>query len=186
MPRWPFLLPPLAVSTSTSTSPSRSRDSSLSIGAESPSCRPSPSSCRHGRAIPRRCAAPSVTLYSPSRHPSPHNWLSVHRRRAHAVPCRRGAIAPSLAVKEPSRHCRRGSIAPSICPDGCRVASPHSAALYLPVPLIAALPFVSLVRPAGYRVSSLLTPPPPICWHLRLSSHRCLLSHPSQASGPAV
>jgi hypothetical protein len=132
MPRWPLLLPPPAVS----TSPSRLRHSSSSIVVESPSRRPSPSSCR--RAVHRRSAAPSITINSPSRRPSPPIAvvLLVHRRRARAVPCRRGAVvrrpsllrsrrAPSLAVEEPSRHplpsrsrraipCRRGAVAPSI------------------------------------------------------------------------
>jgi hypothetical protein len=65
-------------------------------------------------------------------------------------------------------------------PDGCRVASPHSAAFHLPVPLIAASPFVPLVRPAGCRVSSLLTPPPPIC---RLSAPPPLIA-PSPLIAP--
>ena len=73
------------------------------------------------------------------------------------------------------------------CRAGCRVASPHAAASHLPAPLIAASPFVPLVRPAGCHVSSLLTLPHPICQRPRLSSlsrHR-LLSRPSQASHPA-
>ena len=68
-----------------------------------------------------------------------------------------------LTIKEPfavstddSGHSSRPSQASR--PDGCRVASLHSAAFHLPVPLIAASPFVPLVRPAGCRVSSLLTP----------------------------
>jgi hypothetical protein len=53
----------------------------------------------------------------------------------------------------------------------------------MPVPLIAAIAFRAS-RPSG--VSSLLTPPPPICQRLRLSSRRCLLlSRPSRASRPA-
>jgi hypothetical protein len=115
--------------------------------------------------------------------------LSVHRRRAHAVPRRRGSIAPSLAVEEPLRHplpsrsrvstddsghSSRPSQASRL--DGCRVASPHSAAFHLPAPLIAASPFEPLVHPAGCHVSLLLTTPPPICRCLRLSSRRRLLS----------
>ena len=87
MPRWPLLLPPPAVSTS--TSPSRSRGSSSSIIVDSLSCRPSPSSCRRCRAVPRCCAAPSITLYLPSRRSSPPIAA---------------ALTPSLAVEEPSRR----------------------------------------------------------------------------------
>jgi hypothetical protein len=132
MPRWPLLLPRPAVS----TSPSRSRRSSLSVVVESPSRRPSLSSCR--RAVHRRSAAPSITVNLPSRRPSLPIAvvLSVHRLRARAVPCRQGANArhpspsrsrraPSLTVVEPSRHplpsrsrcavpCHRGAVAPSI------------------------------------------------------------------------
>ena len=115
MTHWPLLLPPPAVL----TSPSRSRRSSLSIFVKSPSRCSSPSSCR--RAIHRRSAASSITVHSPSCCPSLPIAvvLSVHRRRARAVPRRRGAVAPSLTVvEEPSRrpspsrsrravHCRR-------------------------------------------------------------------------------
>ena len=127
MPRWPLLLPPPAVLTS--TLPSRSRGSSSSIIVKSPSHCPSKSSRRRGRAVPRRRAVPSITLNSPSRRPSLPiaTVLSVHCRRARAVPCRRGAIAPSIAVEEPlrrplpspsrSHHAvphRRGAVASSI------------------------------------------------------------------------
>ena len=252
MPSWPLLLPPPAVSTS--TSPLRSHGFSLSIVVESPSRRPSPSSCRRGRAILRRCTAPSIIFNSLSRRPSPPIAvvLSVHCCRARAIPRHQGAVAPSLAVEEPSRHplplpsrshctvpCRQGAIVPSIAiavkelwhhslpsrsrcavhchqgavapylaikepsavstddsghssrpsqashPDGCRVASPHAAAFHLPAPLIVASPFVPLVRPAGCHVSSLLTPSPPICWRLRLSSRHRHSSCPYQASCPA-
>ena len=71
-------------------------------------------------------------------------------------------------------------------PAGCRVASPHAAASHLPAPLIAASYFVPLVRPAGCPLSSLLTPPPPICRCLRLSSRRRLLSRPSGTSTVCV
>ena len=174
----------------------RLRGSSSSIVVESPSCRPSPSSCRRGRAVPRRCAAPSITLYSPSppiaAHrrcalgPSPPRLRHPLLSRSHrAVPLRRGAVAPLLSrsSREPSAvstddsgHLSRPSQA--FRPDGCRVASPHS--------LIVASLFVPLIRPADCRVSSLLTLPPPICQHLRLSSRRHLLSRPSYwASRPA-
>jgi hypothetical protein len=130
--------------------------------------------------------APSIAAHRPCalgpspprlRHPSP---LRSHR----AVPRRRGAVAPlpSRSRQEPSAvstdnsgHLSHPSQA--FCPDGCRIASPHS--------LIAASPFVPLVRSTVCRVSSLLTPPPPICQHLRLSSRRHLLSRPSWASRPA-
>ena len=137
MPRWPLLLPPPAVS----ASPSRSRRSTSSIVVESPSHRPSPSSCR--RAVHRRSAAPSIAVAP--RRPSPSiRHRAVHRRPSplcsrfivaalapsltveeptRAVPRRRGAVAPSIAVEEPSRrplpsrsrrtiHCHRGAVAP--------------------------------------------------------------------------
>ena len=99
MTRWPLLLPPPAVS----TLPSHLRRSSLSIVVKSPSHRSSPSSCR--RAVHCRSTAPSITFNSPLRCPSPPIAvvLSVHRRRAHAVPCRRRAVAPSIAAEDPSR-----------------------------------------------------------------------------------
>ena len=145
MPCWPLLLPPPAVSISTSPSRLRGSSSSIVIEVESPSCRPSPSSCRRGRTIPCRRAVPSITLYSPSRRSSPPIAvvLSVHRRRARAVPRRRGAIAPSLAVKEPL----------------CRPL-PYHAPPWPLIWMVVALP--------------LLTPPPSICrclslWHRLLS-----------------
>jgi len=114
MTRWPLLLPMPAVS----TSPSRSRRSSSSIVVKSPSRHSSPSSCR--RAVHHRSTAPSITVHSPSRCPSPHIAvvlsLSVHRRRARAVPCRRGAV---VRRPSPSRSRRavphsRGAVAPSL------------------------------------------------------------------------
>jgi hypothetical protein len=136
MPRWPLLLPPPAVLTS--TSPLRSCGSSSSIVVESPSHCPLPLSCRRGRAVPCRRSVPSITLNSPSRHPSPPITivLAVHRRarsrrpsptRSRRVPRRQGAITPSLTIKEPSRRPlplpsrshpavsrRRGAVAPSL------------------------------------------------------------------------
>ena len=126
MMRWPLLLPPPVVS----TSPSRSRHSSSSIIIKSPSRPSSPSSCRH--AIHRRSAAPSITVNSPSRCPSPPITvvLSVPLSLAveepsRAVPRCGGAVAPSLTVEEPSRrpspwrsrHAvphRPGAVAPAI------------------------------------------------------------------------
>ncbi len=162
MTRWPLLLPPPAVL----TSPSRSRRSSLSIFVKSPSRRSSPSSCR--RAIHRRSAASSITVHSPSCCPSLPIAvvLSVHRRRARAVPRRRGAVAPSLTVvEEPSRrpspsrsrraiHCRRAPYLAIKEPLAVSTDdSGHSSRPSKPlVWLVVALP--------------LLTPPPPICRHL--------------------
>jgi hypothetical protein len=42
--------------------------------------------------------------------------LSVHRRRARAVPRRRGAVArrPSPLRSRRAVHCRRGAVAPSL------------------------------------------------------------------------
>ena len=103
--------------------------------------------------------------------------LSVHRRRARAVPCRRGAIprrrgavTPSLTVKEPSRrpspsrsrrtvHCRRGAVAPSLAVKKPSAVSTDDSGYSSRPPkplvrLVVALP--------------LLTPPPPICRRLSL------------------
>ena len=100
--------------------------------------------------------------------PSPPRSCRPSPSRSHrAVPRRQGAVVPSIAVSRPS-------LASHL--DGCRAASPHSAAFHLPVPLIVASPFEPLVHLAGCHVSSLLTPPPPICRRLRLSSRHCLLS----------
>jgi hypothetical protein len=127
MPHWPLLLPPPAVSTS--TLPLRSRGSSSSIVVQSPSRRPSSSSCRHVCTVPRHRAVASITLNLPSRRPSPPIAvvLLVHRHRARAVHCHQGAVAPSIAVEEPSRSLlpspsrshraiprRQGAVAPSI------------------------------------------------------------------------
>ena len=126
MTRWPLLLPPPAVL----TSPSRSRRSSLSIFVKSPSRRSSPSSCR--RAIHRRSAASSITVHSPSCSPSLPIAvvLTVHRRRARAVPRRRGAVAPSIAIEEPW-------LAPSIAvaveePSRCPLPSPSMSHRVVP------------------------------------------------------
>ena len=170
MPRWPLLLPLPAVS----TSPSRSRRSSSSIVVESPSRRPSLSSCR--RAVHRRSAAPSITVNSPSRRPSLPIAvvLSVHRRRARAVPRRRGAVAPSIAVEEPSRrpspsrsrravHCRRGAVAPYLAiKEPSAVSTDDSGHSSRPSQVVVSLP--------------LLTPPPPICRRLSLRHRLSCLS----------
>jgi len=100
---------------------------------------------------------------------------SLPSRIRHTVPL--VIKEPSAMTADDSGHLPHPSQAPR--PAGCRVASPHTAISHLPAPLIAALPFVALVHPAGFCPSSLLTPPPPICWRL------CLLSHPSRASHPA-
>ena len=162
MPRWPLLLPPPAVSISTSPSRSRGSSSSIVIEVESPLCHPSPSSCRRGRAVPRRRAAPSITLYSPSRRPLPPIAfvLSVHRRRARAVeaPSRR----PSPSRSRCAVHCRRGA--------ACRLTTPatrHAPPRPL-VRMVVALP--------------LLTPPPSICRRLSLQ-HRLLNLHARIACG---
>jgi len=132
MMRWPLLLPPPAVS----TSPSQSRRSSSSIVVKSPFCHSSPSSCR--RAVHRRSAAPSITIHLPLRCPSLPIAvvLSVHRRRARAVPCRREAIVhrPSPLRSRRAISHRRGAVAPSLTieeplrrplPSRSRRAVPH-------------------------------------------------------------
>ena len=158
MPRWPLLLPPPAVS----ASPSRSRRSSSSIVVESPSRRPSLSSCR--RAVHRRSAALSITVNSPSRRPSPPIAvvLSVHRCRARAVPRRQGAVArrPSPLRSRRAVHCRRGAVAPYLAiKEPSAVSTDDSGHSSRPSQVVVALP--------------LLTPPPPICRRLSLR-HRLL------------
>ena len=186
MPRWPLLLPLPAVSTS--TSPSRSPGSSSSIVVESPSHRPSPSSCHRGCTVPCCCAAPSITLNLPLRRTLPliAVVLSVHRRHAHAVPRQRGAVAPSLAVKEPLCHplpsplrshravpCRQGAAAPSLTveeplrhplPSRSRRAVPCHQGLTTPATCHA--PPRPLVRMVV--ALPLLTPPPTIFRRLSL------------------
>ena len=171
MPRWPLLLPPLAVS----TLPSRSRLPRR------------PSSSSHHRAVPHRqvAVAPSTAIAphrpSPSihHHAGPHRpsvVLSVYRRRTRAVPCRRGAVTLSIiAVEEPSRrplpsrsrravHCCRGAVAPYLAiKEPSAVSTDDSGHSSRPSQVVVAFP--------------LLTPPPPICRRLSLR-HRlsCLLS----------
>jgi hypothetical protein len=146
MPCWPLLLPPPAVSTS--TSPSRSRGSSLSIVVESPLRCPSPSSCHHGRVFPRHHAVPSITLNLPSRRPSQLCSWSIA-----------AALAPSLAVEEPSRR-----TSPSRSRRPCRLTTPatrHTPPRPL-VRMVVALP--------------LLTPLPSICRRLSLQHRLSCLS----------
>jgi len=108
MPRWPFALTAGGVDIAIALAPSSS-----SIVVESRSRRPLPLSCR--RAVHRRCATPSITVNSPSRRPSPpircalglsppHSRCPLLSRSCHTVHCRRGSVAPSFAVEEPSRR----------------------------------------------------------------------------------
>jgi hypothetical protein len=75
-----------------------------------------PSSYR--RAVHCCSAAPSITIHSPSRCPSPPFAvvLSVHRRRARAISCRRGAVVrqPSPSRSRCAVPHRRGAVAPSL------------------------------------------------------------------------
>ena len=204
MTRWPLLLPPPAVS----TSPSRSRRSSSSIVVKSPLRRSSPLSCR--RAIHRRRAAPSITIHSESRCPSPPIAvvLSVHRRRActvsyrpspsrshRAVPRRRGAVVPSIAVEEPSRctlpsrinrPCRLTTLAPHLAPPSSKplvrlvdtlplLTPPPPPICLRPAPLIAAITFLCLS-------SVLLVVPSPRFSHRHLPSAGASASHCAAAS----
>ena len=115
-----------------------------SLALKEPSHRPLPSLMRSRHAIPcrRGAVAPSIVIAveESSRRPSPSRSLC-------AVHCHQSAIAPYPAIKEPlavstdnSGHSSRPSQASR--PDGCHVASPHPTAFHLPVPLIAASPFV--------------------------------------------
>jgi hypothetical protein len=198
MPRWPLLIPPPAVSKS--TSPSRSRGSLLSILVKSPSCRPSPSSRRHGRTVPCRRVAIAVvpSLAIAPRPPSP----SICHRAIHRRPsplCSRSiaaALAQSLAIEEPLRrplpsrshrviHCRRcqGAIAPSLAvEEPSRRPSPSRSRRAAVRCCCRQFSPSRSRRPAGCHASLLLTPTPPICRRLRLSfssRRRRLLSRPS-------
>jgi len=104
----------------------------------------------------------------------------LQSRSRFAVPRRQGAVAPSLAVKEPLRrpslpsrshcsvHCHQGAVAPYLAiKEPSAVSTDDSGHSSRPpprplVPMVVALP--------------LLTPPPSICGHLSLR-HRllCLL-----------
>ena len=142
---------------------------------------------RHARAVPCRQGAVA-------RRPS-------SSRSRHAVPHCQGAVVPSIAIEEPSRR-----TSPSRSRRPCRLTTPAtrltppslsssgwlsrclSSRRRLPCRCLSLRPspFVPLVHPASCPVSSLLTPPPPICQRLRLSSRRrLLLSRPSRASRPA-
>jgi hypothetical protein len=124
---------------------------SLAIKLLSRSRRPWPS--RRALRYPQFAIAPSIAAHrrcalgpsSPrSRHPSPSR---SHR----AVSPRRGAVAPSIAVEEPSRR-----TSPSRSRRPCRLTTPatrHAPPRPL-VRMVAALP--------------LLIPPPSICRHLSL------------------
>ena len=154
---------------------------------------PSPSICH--------CPSPPIAVV-----------LSVHHRRARAIPChrgasarhhsplksrcavphRRGAVTPSLTIEEPSRRSTDNSGHSSHPSKPLVVWLVVALPLLMPPPPICRhlslrpSPFVPLVHPASCPVSSLLTPPPPICQRLRLSSRRrLLLSRPSRASRPA-
>jgi hypothetical protein len=207
-------LPPLAVSTTPSERSRRSSSSILvecrvtiapSLAVKLLSCR----ALHHCQvAIVSSIAANRLCALGPSlsrlRRPSPS-------RSRHAVHCLcRGAAVPSIAIKEPSRcpspsRIRRSSRRAALtlagvvtnirhssrpsqasCPAGCCVASPHASRRRLPSAGASHCGIASCAsRPADCRVSSLLTPPPPICRHLLLSLRRRLLSRPSWASHPA-
>ena len=166
MPRWPLLLPPPAVSTS--TSPSRSRGSSSHhcavprrrvAVAVAPSLavvpRPPSPSIRH-RAV-HRCPsplcsrstaaalAPSLAVEEPLHRPLPSRsrcsrrpLLSPSRSRC-AVHCRRGAVAPYLAIKEQLS----GWLS--------RLLASHAATSHLPAP-----PPLTLIAPSSPLVTPLL------------------------------
>jgi hypothetical protein len=183
MTLWPLLLPPPAVW----ISPSGSRRSFSSSHHRAVS-----------RAVPRRrvAVAPSIAvaqrhLSTSIRHRTVHcrsiaaalaSSLAVEEllrrplksRSRRAVNCRRGAVAPYLAIKKPlamsnddSGHSSRPTQAS--CPAGCHIASPHAAASHLPAPLIAAIAFrasrlsgwlSSLL--ASHAATSHLPAPPPL------------------------
>ena len=134
----------------------------------------------------RRCRRTRMWTSTPMPSLPPPRQCSTRKGGGGAAPPPPSSIPPPRTVStDNSGHSSRPTHAS--CRAGCRVASPHAAASHLPAPLIAASPFVPLVRPAGCHVSSLLTLPHPICQRPRLSSlsrHR-LLSRPSQASHPA-
>ena len=120
MTRWPLLLPPPAVS----TSPLCSRRSSSSIIVKSPSHHSSPSSCCravHRRsAVHGRSAAPSITSPLCSRSIAAALALSLAvEEPSRAIPRRRGAVAPSIAIEE--RSCRNS---PSRSRRPCRLMTP--------------------------------------------------------------
>ena len=191
MPCWPLLLPPPAVSTSTSLARflvvhCRRVTITLSLAVELPllsrSRRPSPS--RRVLHHPQFAIAPSITAHrrcalvpSPPRSCRP----SPTRSRC-AVPHRRGAVAPSLAVEEqscrplpsPSRSHRtvprrRRAIAPSIAveePSRRTLPSRSRRPCLLTTPANRHAPPRPLVRMVV--ALPLLTPPLSICRCLSL------------------
>ena len=106
---------------------------------------------------------PSLAIEELSHRPLPspsrsHRAVPSPSRSCCAVHCRQGAVAPYLAINEPSAvstddsgHLSHPSQASRS--NGCCIASPHSAAFHLTAPLIGALPFVPLVHLAGCHVS---------------------------------
>ena len=179
-----------------------------SLADEEPSRHPLPS--RSCRAVHCRCrrggaTASSLAVEEPSRRP-----LQSPSRSHHAVHCshRRGAITPSLPLRSHRAvHCRRGAVAPYLAikeplavstDDSGHSSRPSQAPGWQPRPLVWMVVVLPLLTPPpsicrclslwhrlSCHVSLLLTPPPPICRRLRLSSRRRLLPRPSRASRPA-
>jgi hypothetical protein len=158
MPHWPLSLPSPAVP----TLPSLSRRSSSSIAIESPSRRPSPSSCRRAVHHCQVAITPSIVVHhrcacGPSLLCSCRSSSSIPVKSLPSIPSslsgrcaahqRRVAVASSIAVNEPSIavHCRQSV---HCCP-------PVAATPYISVESIAVkspsrrlLPSIAIHRPS--------------------------------------
>ena len=180
------------------------------ITVKSPLCRPSPPIAvvilvhrrrppRLRRPLPsRRCCAisrrrgaiaPSIAVEKP-----PH-CLSLSRSRC-TIHCHLGSVMLSLAFKDHSAvsrghphigrsHRRHPPLVTPLPPgrSSGRLLRCHSSHRRLPSAGASHCGIASRAsRPADCCDSSLLTLPPPIYQHLRLSSRRRLLSHPSWSS----
>jgi len=161
------------------------------IGARAIPRRPSSSS--HHRAIPRRRVAVAPSIAVASRRPSPSICHRAFHRRPSPL-CSQSiaaALAPSLAVEEPSRdvHRRRGAVAPSLAvEEPPRRPSPSRSRRAAHCRRGAVAPYLTIKEPSAMSTDDfghssrpskplvvplvvalpLLTPPPPICRHLSL------------------
>ena len=158
--------------------------------------------------------AVTLTLFLIAKEPLCHPSLPMSHRAVYYY-YRRGAVAPSLAVEEPLHRPLPSVTPSLTVkePSAVSTGRPHnSLRRHLHPSLVTSLPGLSFgwllgclssrgrlpsasashcgiasraSCPAGCCVSSLLTPPPPICRRLCLSSRHCLVSCPSRASHPA-
>ena len=177
MPCWPLLLPPPAVrhrhhahmvshrpssSSHHRAVPRRHVAARVMLSLAIAPCPPSPSICHRAvhRCPSRLCFRSIATALTPSlavKEPLCRPLPSPLRSHC-AVPCRKGAVVPSIAIEEQSRR-----TSPLRSRRPCRLTTPatrHAPPRPL-VRMVVALP--------------LLTPPPSICRRLSLRHRRLCL-----------